>query len=179
MVKDGGLKFLQIKDNGCGIKKADLPIVCERFTTSKLKTFDDLKTVSTYGFRGEALSSMSHVSHLSIVTMTVEDSCAWKYVILINQNLNNTIFYLFVRAVYKDSKLVSQAGEDITPIAGVKGTTITIEDMFYNVPSRKKALQKPQEEFIRVVDVVTKYAIHNSGVAINLKKVGSFSDFMK
>ena len=73
--------------------------------------------------------------------------------------------------------MVSQAGEDITPIAGVKGTTITIEDMFYNVPSRKKALQKPQEEFIRVVDVVTKYAIHNSGVAINLKKVNPYSDF--
>lgn len=78
---------------------------------------------------------------------------------------------LFSRAVYKDSRLISQGGEDITPIAGVKGTTITIEDMFYNVPSRKKALQKPQEEFIRVVDVVSKYAIHNSGVAINLKKV--------
>lgn len=57
VVKDGGLKFLQIKDNGCGIKKADLPILCERFTTSKLQTFDDLKTVATYGFRCAPLCS--------------------------------------------------------------------------------------------------------------------------
>jgi len=152
VVKNGGMKFLQIKDNGHGIKKEDMAIVCERFTTSKLTKFEDLKAIATYGFRGEALSSISHIAHLSIVTMTAKDTCAW-------------------RADYKDGKLLERNGKaEVTPTAGVKGTTITVEDMFYNVPSRKKALAKVHEEYVRIVDLVAKYAIHNAGIAITLKR---------
>ncbi|KIY63167.1 DNA mismatch repair protein MutL [Cylindrobasidium torrendii FP15055 ss-10] len=158
-VKDGGLKLLQLQDNGCGIRKADLPILAERFTTSKLQQFSDLSKISTYGFRGEALASMSYVSHLSVVTKTQTDPCAWK-------------------AFYAYGKLMEGApGQTVDPkaCAGNDGTIITIEDLFYNTPTRLSALRSTSEEYNRILDVVTKYAVHNPTVAFTCKKVGSTS----
>ncbi|KAH7882438.1 histidine kinase-like ATPase [Phlebopus sp. FC_14] len=156
-VKDGGLKLLQIQDNGCGIRKADLAILAERFTTSKIKTFSDLSHITTYGFRGEALASISHVAHMSVVTKTKADSCAWK-------------------AFYSDGVLVPpKPGQtpDPKPCAGNDGTIISIEDMFYNTPTRLSALRSSTEEYARILDVVTKYAVHNPKVSFLCKKAGS------
>uniref|UniRef100_A0AAG5DKS0 DNA mismatch repair protein S5 domain-containing protein n=1 Tax=Anopheles atroparvus TaxID=41427 RepID=A0AAG5DKS0_ANOAO len=148
-VKAGGLRSLQIQDNGTGIRREDLEIVCERFTTSKLQSFEDLSSISTYGFRGEALASISHVAHLTIVTKTRSEKCGYK-------------------ATYEDGKLKG----DIKPIAGNQGTQITVEELFYNVPMRKQALKTPNEEFQRISDVVSKYAVHNPHACFVLKKFG-------
>ncbi|KAJ3885102.1 histidine kinase-like ATPase [Lentinula edodes] len=158
-VKDGGLKLLQIQDNGSGIRQSDLPILAERFTTSKLSTFSDLTKLTTYGFRGEALASISHVAHLSVVTKTRTSTCAYK-------------------ALYSDGKLVpAQRGqsEEPKPCAGNDGTTITIENLFFNTPTRLSALRNTSEEYARILDVLTKYAIHNPKVSFMCKKAGSSS----
>ncbi|KAI0032604.1 DNA mismatch repair protein MutL [Vararia minispora EC-137] len=156
-VKDGGMKLLQIQDNGCGIKKADLPILAQRFTTSKISAYSDLSSLRTYGFRGEALASISHVANLTVTTKTRNDSCAWK-------------------ASYVDGELVAPkagANADPKPFAGVDGTTITVENLFYNTPIRLSALRGSSEEYARILDVIQKYSIHNALVSFVCKKVGS------
>nr|XP_026695234.1 DNA mismatch repair protein Mlh1 isoform X2 [Ciona intestinalis] len=146
-LKSGGLKMLQISDNGHGIRREDMEIVCERFTTSKLKEFDDLKTIATFGFRGEALASISHVAHLSITSRTKDSKCGYK-------------------ASYLDGRIKGSP----RPTAGNTGTQITVEDLFYNVPTRRKAFKSPSEEHQKIADVMTRYALHNSGKSFTLRK---------
>jgi len=146
-VKSGGLKLLQISDNGTGILKENLPILCERFTTSKLQLFDDLKSISTYGFRGDALASISMVSRLTVQTKTRKEACAYK-------------------SKYENGELI----EGPTACAGNQGTIIGIEDLFYNVPIRQKTLKLPSDEFQKIYEVVSKYAVHNHTISFTLKK---------
>ncbi|EYE94013.1 mismatch repair ATPase MLH1 [Aspergillus ruber CBS 135680] len=156
LVKDGGLKLLQITDNGHGIDRDDLPVLCERFTTSKLKEFEDLSNIGTYGFRGEALASISHIAHLTVTTKTAGSSCAW-------------------RAHYGDGKLVpSKPGQSAAPkpTAGRGGTQITVEDLFYNVPTRRRAFRSASEEYAKILDIVGRYAVHCAGVAFSCRKHG-------
>ncbi|OQS04169.1 DNA mismatch repair protein [Thraustotheca clavata] len=146
VVGQGGLKLLQISDDGCGIRREDLEIVCERFTTSKLRSFDDLNAISSYGFRGEALSSVSHVAHVTITSKTNDQPCAY-------------------RAHYRDGVLVAKTpggSKDPVPCAGKTGTQI-VEDMFYNLSTRKQALKNASEQYQRILEVVQRYALHYSG----------------
>ena len=139
-----------------GKQRDDLPILCERFTTSKLKAFEDLTSIGTYGFRGEALASISHIAHLRVTTKTAGSSCAWQ-------------------AHYADGKLVpAKPGQtaDPKPCAGRAGTQLTVEDLFYNVPNRRRAFRSPSEEYAKILDVVGRYAVHCTGVAFSIKKHG-------
>ncbi|CAO1384866.1 unnamed protein product [Diamesa hyperborea] len=147
--KLGGLKYLQISDNGTGILKDNLTLICERFTTSKLTTYSDLQQISTYGFRGEALASISMIARLTIQTKTRNDVCAY-------------------RAQYENGNLMDEP----KACAGNQGTQIIIEDLFYNVPIKLKALKIPSDEFQRIFDVVARYAVHNYTVSFCLKKYG-------
>ncbi|ROW13143.1 hypothetical protein VPNG_04788 [Cytospora leucostoma] len=159
LVKDGGLKLLQIADNGGGIGKEDLPILCERFTTSKLQKFEDLSSIATYGFRGEALASISHIAHLTVSTKTKDSTCAW-------------------RAHYDGGKLVpAKPGQtpEPKPVAGRNGTQITVEDLFYNVPNRRRAFRSSSDEYNKIIDMVGRYAVHCSHVAFSCKKQGESS----
>ncbi|KAL9091159.1 MAG: hypothetical protein Q9159_001576 [Coniocarpon cinnabarinum] len=156
LVKDGGLKLLQITDNGHGIDRDDLPILCERFTTSKLQSFEDLSNIGTYGFRGEALASISHIAHLTVTTKTKATSCAFK-------------------AKYSGGKLTPGA-RNPEPCAGRQGTQITVEDLFYNVPTRRRAFRSASEEYSKILDMVGKYAVHCAGVALSCRKQGDSSN---
>jgi DNA mismatch repair protein MLH1 len=160
--KSGGVKLLQVTDNGKGIRKEDLGIVCERHTTSKISSFEDLETVSTYGFRGEALASISMVARVTIITKTQDSDCAY-------------------RVEYQDSRPLAKGGGGAGPqaCAGVKGTTIMVQDLFYNVPTRLRTLKSSNEEYRQILNVVSKYAVHygDAGVGFSCKAQGkSVSD---
>ncbi|KAI3434419.1 hypothetical protein D9Q98_002497 [Chlorella vulgaris] len=149
-VKDGGKALLQIQDNGHGVQKEDLPILCKRHTTSKLRAFEDLTGIQTLGFRGEALASISYVAHLTVTTMTQGAVHGW-------------------RAVYEDGVLDASGPK---PTAANKGTLISVEGLFWNVPLRQKALKGAAEEYHHILDVMGRYAVYKAGVSMSCKRQG-------
>ncbi|KAM7534591.1 hypothetical protein Aperf_G00000118052 [Anoplocephala perfoliata] len=147
-LRAGGLKLIQVQDDGHGIEPADLPILCQRFTTSKLKDFEGLLQLKTFGFRGEALASLSYVtSRMTVISRPRGYNCAH-------------------RAEYSGGALVSpsEGGSSAPrPCAGNPGTSVQAEDLFYNLPSRRDALPSPREEFRRVAEIVARYSLHYAG----------------
>uniref|UniRef100_A0A0N5A2M6 DNA_mis_repair domain-containing protein n=1 Tax=Parastrongyloides trichosuri TaxID=131310 RepID=A0A0N5A2M6_PARTI len=153
-IVEGGLKLLQVQDNGCGIQKDDLEIVAERFTTSKLTSTEDLKKMQTYGFRGEALASISYVSNLSISSKTKDSKVAHV-------------------ANFTSGKL----NGDIKTCAGKNGTTITVRDLFYNLATRKKSYNNFNDEGKRIADIISRYAIENPNISFTFKNNSGKNSF--
>jgi DNA mismatch repair protein MLH1 len=111
-VKNGGLALLQIQDNGKGIHKVDFPLVCVRFATSKLTAYEDLTSIATYGFRGEALASISHVARVSISSLPPGEPCAHRASFL-DGNLVGEIVPCAVRLL-----LFGSSANDLTGVMG-------------------------------------------------------------
>ena len=147
VIKGGGMKLLQVQDDGHGMHVQDLRVACERFATSKLSSFGDLRRIESYGFRGEALASIAHVAHVTIVSRCAGQKCAF-------------------RAQYREGAITGTP----RPCAGVPGTTITVTDLFYNVKARLEALRGVNDGGKRILDVVSRYAVHYANPANSRRK---------
>tara|TARA_R110001592_G_scaffold320639_2_gene598810 strand:+ start:137224 stop:139050 length:1827 start_codon:yes stop_codon:yes gene_type:complete len=152
-VENGGVKLVRVRDNGCGIGEEDLSLSLSRHATSKIEQLDDLESVGTLGFRGEALASISSVSRLAI---TSSDSSGkdgqhhgWK-------------------AETEGRDMAVQ----ISPAAHPKGTTVEVRDLFFNTPARRKFLRTENTEYKRVDEVLRKLALSHFDIDFTLRNNG-------
>ncbi|MEG1845320.1 MAG: DNA mismatch repair endonuclease MutL [Oscillospiraceae bacterium] len=147
-IESGGIKYIRITDDGCGIAREDVPLAFLSHATSKIKIADDLDYIMTLGFRGEALASVAAVSKTEIMTKTSEE-------------LNGT-------------RMEIEGGEEILIAdAGCpNGTTIIIRDLFYNTPARMKFLKTDRAEGTAVAAVVDKIALSHPEISIRFIKDG-------
>lgn len=143
-IKNGGISLIKITDDGCGISEDDMEIAFERHATSKIRTADDLQSVKSMGFRGEALASIASISKIEMVSKKEEENTA--------------------------HKIVVEGGKTIkfTEAARSVGTTITVQNLFYNTPVRYKFLKKDYTEAGYIEDAVTRIALVNKNIAIKL-----------
>ena len=155
-VAQGGSTLIEIIDNGRGIHAEDLPLAVTRHATSKIQTADDLHAIVSLGFRGEALASIAAVSRLTLVSSQTEDGVGYQV------EVNGTAF----------------DHQDIQAVAAPKGTHIRVQDLFFNVPARRKFLKKPGTEFGHIEEIVRRLALthfdirfvleHNDSIKLNL-----------
>ncbi len=140
-IKKGGSAFIRITDNGCGIAYDDLPVSILRHATSKIKDACDLDSIMTLGFRGEALAAISSVSKMRIMTKQKEDELG--------------------------SLLEAHAGKVVNHIktGSANGTTVIVEDLFYNVPARKKFLKQDKTEALAISSIVEKVALSRPDIS--------------
>ncbi|BAP58297.1 DNA mismatch repair endonuclease MutL [Candidatus Tachikawaea gelatinosa] len=144
-VEKGGKKLIQIYDDGHGIKKEELSLALARYSTSKIYKIEDLDAIKSFGFRGEALYSISSVSRCSLISRTQQQKEGWK--------------------IYSEGE---QKNIEIQPIAHPYGTTIEILDLFYNVPVRRKFLRTEATEFLHLDEIIKILALSNFYVSISV-----------
>lgn len=140
-IKDGGISFIRISDNGCGIDRTDIKTAFLRHSTSKIRSVEDLLTISSLGFRGEALSSISAVSMVELLTKTKDSICGIRYVI--------------------------EGGKEITleEAASPDGTTFFVRNLFYNTPARKKFLKSSMTEAGYIHELMIRLALSHPEIS--------------
>ncbi len=140
-IKEGGLSSIRVVDNGHGIDESELRMAFERHATSKLRTQDDLQRIGTLGFRGEALASIAAVSKVTLLSRTARQDTGMQIT-----NEGGTI-------------------TDIRPAASPEGTTITVKDLFFNTPVRRRFMKKPQQEAQLVADLMQRLIMSHPDVS--------------
>lgn len=147
-IKRGGVALISVTDNGCGMEREDIPVAIKRHATSKIRSREDLESINTLGFRGEALAAISSVSAVTIITKTK----------------NSDIGHM----------LVSEGGKilDISEVGCADGTAVIVENLFYNVPARRKFLKKDSTEAMNCAALVEKVALSRPDISIQMKVDG-------
>lgn len=143
-IEEGGLKKIQVTDDGEGILKEDILLAFEQHATSKISTEEDLSHIVSYGFRGEALSSISSVSKVTVTTRRQDDDSAHQ------------------------TKSSTEGFEPVKESAGAHGTNIIVEDLFYNTPARLKYLKTASTEYSHIARYITEVALAHPEVRFEL-----------
>ena len=147
-IKNGGISYIRITDNGKGFLPDDMEIAFERHATSKIRSAKDLEEVKSMGFRGEALASIAAIAHVELTSRTADSEVGYKIVV-------------------EGGKIISK---EVTGCP--KGTTIVVENLFFNTPVRYKFLKKDFTELGYVEDAVTRIALVNPNIAVKLISFG-------
>ncbi|MDD2301500.1 MAG: DNA mismatch repair endonuclease MutL, partial [Eubacteriales bacterium] len=134
-IQNGGKTYVRLTDNGCGIPARDAALVFQRYATSKITTAEDLASIQTLGFRGEALASIAAVSRVELITKTTQQKTGVKITV---EGGNVT---------------------DMEETGAEDGTTIIVSDLFFNTPVRKKFLKPDRTESALIVDYLSKMAL--------------------
>jgi DNA mismatch repair protein MutL len=151
----GGTKRVQVEDDGAGIAREQLPLALARHATSKIASLEDLEAVVTMGFRGEALASIASVSRVSITSRTRDAAHAAE--------------------ISAEGAQVSE----VRPAARAQGTTVSVSDLYFNTPARRKFLRTEQTEFGHCDEVFRRIALARSGIAFMLKHNGRVSHVVR
>ena len=141
-IKEGGIGFIRITDNGCGIDREDVKVAFLRHSTSKIRTAEDLVSVSSLGFRGEALSSIAAVSQVELITKTQSSLTGTRYVI------------------------EGGVEKSIEEIGVPEGTTFIVRNLFFNTPARRKFLKSPVTEGGYISDIVERIALSHPDISV-------------
>ena len=147
-IKDGGISLIRVTDNGCGIEKEQIKKAFLRHATSKLSTIEDLNSIESLGFRGEALSSIAAVSQVEVITKTADELTGIRYAI------------------------AGGVEEELEEVGAPDGTTFLVHNLFYNIPARKKFLKQPQTEGSYVADMMEHLALSHPDRSIKFVNGG-------